>query len=225
LSDRSGYIVERHAVVVSPSAAVAAQLSSRREAVADRRTVLVVANATATTDPGVLNGAETETNEVAQFYSRSLRLVRDEATIDSFRRYAPAANVIHIATHGAMNAGSQGGGALLLSDGRLDSQTIASMRLPHTCAVVLAACESALGPTRAEGTISAARAFLAAGVPAVIATLWQIDDTASAQFFPRIHRNLARGVAAATAVREAQIESIRRGESPAMWAAVQCIGI
>jgi CHAT domain-containing protein len=220
----SGYLVERHAIVVSPSAAAFSQLTSRKGALAARRTVLVVANPTTTTEPGVLSGAEMEANDVAQFYSRSTRLVRDDATIASFRRYAPAADVIHMATHGATDAAWRGGGALLLSDGRLDSQMIASITLPHTYAVVLASCDSALGPKWAEGMISAARGFLAAGVPSVVATLWQIDDAASAQFFPRIHRDLARGVAAATAVRQAQIESIRRGESPALWAAVQCIG-
>jgi CHAT domain-containing protein len=212
----SGYLVERHAVVVSPSAAVYAQLASRKDRRSPRRAVLVVANpATRNADP--LTGAETEANHVAQLYSNSRRLTRAEATVDAYRRYAPSADIIHMATHGAL-------GALLLTDGRLDSQTIASIALPRTSAVVLAACDSARGPARAEGTISAARGFLAAGVPAVVATLWKIDDRTAARFFPRVHRDLARGVHAAAAVREAQIEAIEKGQSTALWAAVQCIG-
>jgi CHAT domain-containing protein len=216
LSAGSAYLIERHTVVVCPSAAVYAQLAFRNSARAARPSVLVFANP-ATTDSAPLTGAEAEADNVAQFYANSHRLTRTEATVHAYRRYAPSADVIHMATHGAL-------GALLLADGRLDSQTIASIALPRTHAVVLAACDSARGPARAEGTISAARGFLAAGVPAVVATLWKIDDRAAAQFFPRVHRDLARGLHAAAAVREAQIEAIQRGQSTALWAAIQCIG-
>lgn len=216
LSEGDRYLVERLAVVVSPSAAVYAQLASRKDDHAARRSVLVVANpATGDTEP--LTGAEAEANDVAQLYLQSRRLTRADATVRAYRRYAPSAEIIHMATHGAL-------GALLLADGRLDSQTIASIALPRTRAVVLAACDSARGPARAEGTISAARGFLAAGVPAVVATLWKIDDRTAARFFPRVHRDLVRGVHAAAAVRRAQIEAIRSGQPPALWAAVQCIG-
>ena len=96
----------------------------------------------------------------------------------------------------------------------------------HTRVVVLAACSSARGEERAgEGGISVARAFLAAGVPNVIATLWPIDDAAAADFFPRVHRHLAAGVAPAEALRAAQLECIQRREAPlGIWAAVQILG-
>lgn len=222
LPSGNGYLIQRHEIVVSPSVAVYTQLASRKRSATARRTALVVANPT-TNDEEALTGAEVEANGVARLYAHSRLLLRADATVDAYRRFAPAADVIHMGTHGVEKT-SRGGGALVLSDGMLDSKTIASVALPHTRAVVLAACDSARGLARAEGTISAARGFLAAGVPAVVATLWKIDDGRAAQFFPRLHRDLARGVAAATAVRAAQTESIERGESPALWAAVQCIG-
>ena len=215
------YLVHRHEILVSPSAAVYAHLASRKRGTAARLTALVIANPA--NDAGALTGAEAEANDVAALYAHSRLLLRDEATFEAYRRFAPAADVIHMGTHGREST-RRGAGALLLSDGMLDSKTIASIELPHTRAVVLAACDSARGPARAEGTISAARGFLAAGVPAVVATLWKIDDGRAAQFFPRLHRDLARGITASSAVRAAQIESIERGESPALWAAVQCIG-
>lgn len=222
LSTGSSYLIERHAIVVSPSASVYAQLASRKVRPGKPENVLVVANP-ATANMNVLTNAETEAAEVVRLYPHSRRLMRSDATVEAFRVYGPTADIIHMATHGVTKPRA-GSGALVLTDGFLDSQTIASMDLPRTRAVVLAACDSARGPARAEGTISAARGFLAAGVPAVIATLWQIDDGSAAQFFPRVHEDLARGVAAAAAVRRAQIESIRSGEMPSLWAAVQCIG-
>jgi len=222
LTAGDSYLVERHEIVIAPSAAVYAQLASRPRAAGSPQAALIVANATPDA-AGALSGAENEAADVARLYGHSRQLLRSEATVDAYRRLAPAADVIHMGTHGlALTAG--GGGGLLLHDAVLDSKTIASIPLPHTRTVVLAACDSARGPARAEGTISAARGFLAAGVPAVVATLWKIEDRSAAQFFPRLHRELARGIPAATAVREAQIESLERGEPPAQWAAVQCIG-
>lgn len=219
LPDGGGYLVHRHEIVVSPSAGVYAALASRTRAATARKSALIVANPV--TSDGTLIGAESEAAGVARHYAESRRLLRGDATIDAYRRFAPAADVIHMATHGVT---SRPGGALLLSDGMLDTKMIASIELPQTRVVVLAACDSGTGPARAEGTLSAARGFLAAGVPAVVATLWKIDDRTAAQFFPRLHRDLARGVDTAAAVRAAQIESIDRGESPALWAAVQCMG-
>lgn len=219
----TGYLIQRHTIVVAPSVAVFSRLAARKGGAAPRRSVLVVANPN-TGNAAALAGSESEADDVARLYSQSRQLLRADATVQAYRRYAPSADVIHIATHGTTEMTSRGGGALLLSDGRLDSQTIGSIALPRTRAVVLAACDSARGPARAEGTISAARGFLAAGVPAVVATLWEIDDRQAAEFFPRVHRELAHGAAAAAAVRKAQIESIERRQPPALWAAIQCIG-
>ena len=210
LQTASGYLIERYDLVIAPSAGVYAKLAARNAS--SSQSVLVLANPSTQ-----LIGAEAEAERVSQLYAHSHQLLRGDANVRAYRRYAPSADIIHLATHGD-------GGELLLTDGRLDSQTIASIALPRTRVVVLAACDSARGPERAEGTISAARGFLAAGVPAVIATIWPIDDGASARFFPRVHRELARGAGAAAAVRDAQRESIERKESPAVWAAVECIG-
>ena len=62
------------------------------------------------------------------------------------------------------------------------------------------------------------------GVPTVVATLWPIEDEASAEFFPVLHQQLTRGMPPAEALRAAQIEWIRRGNSTSLWASVQIIG-
>jgi CHAT domain-containing protein len=69
-----------------------------------------------------------------------------------------------------------------------------------------------------------ARAFLEAGAPSVISTRWAIGDDGAAGFFPLFHRELARGVPPVHALRAAQLEAIRRGIPPSIWAAVECMG-
>jgi len=179
---------------------------------------------------GRLSAAEREAEAVSHLYGRTVILRHDAATPESFLREAADANVIHFAGHAVASTGGRDGYLLLTghdsNNGRLDLKRIASIRLPRTSVVVLAACGTAEGEIRStEGTISAARAFLAAGVPTVVATLWPIEDEASADFFPVLHQHLARGMAPAEALRATQIEWIRRGDhSTSLWASVQVIG-
>jgi CHAT domain-containing protein len=62
-------------------------------------------------------------------------------------------------------------------------------------------------------------------VPSAVATLWPISDELAALFFPRLHEKLAAGLTPAEALREVQLDAIRRKDIPAsLWAAVQVIG-
>lgn len=224
------HLIEDHRVVVSPSAAVYGLMSSRSIlADHDLRLLLVAGARSRVADIGYLSGAEREATAIQAVYRHVVKLSPNEASRQEFWLRSVDVDVIHFIGHASADATR--GAALLAvnSDGsedRLDVHDISSLRLPRTRAVVLAACDTANGADRGpEGTISIARAFLASGVPSVIATLWPIDDRAAADFFPRIHRHLAGGVSAAEALRLAQIESIHRSDVPPfLWAAAQTFG-
>ena len=98
------------------------------------------------------------------------------------------------------------------------------MDLRRTRLVVLAACTTAGGAIRrGEGILSLARPFLAAGVPSVVATLWDIDDHASVAFFADFHARLAAGGQPARALRAAQLSAIAT-TLPSVWAAPILVG-
>ena len=231
LIDASGrYVVEQHTVVTSPSAKVFSHLSARRMPDDRDLQLLVMAGPSAANgELAPLTATAGELEAVASMYAGTVRLGENGGDPAVFAARAAGADVIHFGGHA--DADNPGGAALLTvrgkgGDDRLDVREIAGMRLRQTRTVVLAACGTARGQTRpGEGTISVARAFLAAGVPSVVATLWPIEDTPAAAFFPRLHEHLARGVAPADALRAAQLEWIRRKDAPpGMWAAVQLIG-
>ncbi|HJQ41100.1 MAG TPA: CHAT domain-containing protein [Thermoanaerobaculia bacterium] len=230
LVDASGrYVVERHAVVISPSAAVFARLHARRRMDGRDPQLLVVTGPSAREgDVMPLTEARDEIQAVISEYGVTKRLERKGGDPAVFSAQATGADVIHFAGHAE---GDGTGDAALLTagssgDDRLDVREIAQMHLAQTRTVVLAACNTARGEQRlGEGTISVARAFLAAGVPSVVATLWPIEDRSAATFFPRLHHHLARGAAPADALRATQLEWIQRYDAPpGMWAAVQIIG-
>lgn len=232
LVDRSGrYLVEQRAIVVAPSAAVFVRLAERRARPSQRLHLLVVGGPPAGEgDLQSLAAVQRETMSVATAYGELATIAPKDVDAAAFERRAATSEVVHFAGH-TMTTDEGRDAALVVSRsagpaGRLDVRNIASMSLPRTRVVVVAACSSARGEERAgEGGMSVARAFLAAGVPSVMATLWPIDDAAAASFFPRVHRHLAAGVAPAEALRAAQLESIQQRDAPLdMWAAVQVLG-
>ena len=227
LVDPSGkYVIERYSVVIAPSAAVFARLAARPQPVPrEPRLLLISGPAGREGDLRQLTSAQREANAVTAVYHHAPDVVSDGWDAATFERRAAHADFIHFVGHAELPSGGRGG-ALVTEGGSFEVRSIASLRLRHTRAVILAACGMARGQHRGgEESISIARAFLAAGAPSVVATLWPIDDDPAAEFFPRLHHYLADGLSPADAVRAAQLEWIRKRDAPpGLWAAVQTIG-
>ncbi|HYC62928.1 MAG TPA: CHAT domain-containing protein [Thermoanaerobaculia bacterium] len=214
------YLVETHVVVVASSMS---EYVRRREQPrnADRagNLLLITASSAEGRDLDLLYATQYERDAIAALYPYGRKLITQ--TVANFEKNAAAADVIHFAGHAiAPNDGSIA--ALVSSEGSpvlLSANDIAAMRLRNTRVVILAACSTD------ASTSSLARAFVHAGVPSVVGTLWPIEDAAASQFFPRFHEYLVRGESPADALRATQLEWIRRpNASPGMWAAVQVIG-
>lgn len=88
--------------------------------------------------------------------------------------------------------------------------------------VVLSACRTALGrEVRGEGLVGLTRGFLYAGASRVVASLWSVQDQATAELMRRFYGNLLRGAtpAAALSAAEREMASAERWSNPYYWAA------
>ena len=139
--------------------------------------------------------------------------------------------VIHFATHGLLNSEHPELSGLVLSlvdkdgnleDGFLRMHEIYNLNLPADL-VVLSACQTALGKQiKGEGLVGLTRGFMYAGAQRVVASLWQVDDLATAQLMKSFYRGmLVEGLRPAAALRAAQMETQKqkRWSSPFFWAA------
>jgi CHAT domain-containing protein len=149
-----------------------------------------------------------------------------EATADAIRGSVQRFDALHIATH-ALRDSESGEPALVLADGLLSTseiETMISARLGSL--VVLAACSTSRGRSSMDGNLSLARAFVAAGASAVVASLWDTDDRDAQFLFKRFYEELARGATAADALHVAQLSLLRRDSNvrPRRWAAYQIWG-
>ena len=234
------YLVERVPLMFAPSVAVHIACSRNAERLAASRPwgTLVVG------DPGFnearfrmqrLSGGRVEADAVAAAYPQRRLLTARDATRERFLAEAVESSIVHYAGHAVTNTTQPFRSFLLFApseslsdDGALYVSDIARMRFRRTRLVAIAACSTSIDQTKGrEGSLTIVRSFLAAGVPAAIGTLWDIDDNASIQLFSALHRFIATGASPEEALRSAQIEMIRGGTTssqPAHWASVILTG-
>jgi CHAT domain-containing protein/tetratricopeptide (TPR) repeat protein len=224
-------LLQKYAIVVASGAAVFAVAAERRAALTAKPShAVVLSSSPPAGDPMALVFVEAEARRIAELYRSSSRIPEDAAQFDELSRLAPEADVLHFGGHAVGDdRGFEAASITLRQDGserRVGPSEIAKLRLRRNATVVLAGCSTGRGVRRAaEGVVSVAYGFLSAGAPSVIATLWPINDKDAAIFFPRLHRRLTEGMRPAEALREAQRESIQRGDVPmSLWAAVENFG-
>jgi CHAT domain-containing protein/Flp pilus assembly protein TadD len=167
-----------------------------------------------------------------------------------FREAATEANVkvpqrlssyrmIHFSTHGYVNEARPRFSGLVLSlspnssaektnppteDGLLAAYEIFNLKL-NADLVVLSACETGLGKeVKGEGLMSLTRAFMYAGSPSVVVSLWNVNDESAADLMIRFYRHLQAGKTKSEALRQAQLETIRDNGFPFFWAPFVLIG-
>lgn len=239
------FMVEDFALSLAPSATLAvAALERERSLGAGREfgSPLILGNPRF--DPDVFHGlrrlpnAEEEARTLAALYGTT-PVLGEAATRTRFLEQLPRAEVVHFAGHTVEMGRVPEDRSLLFAqdlgspapEGSLVSaRQLAAFSLPRTRLVVLGGCSTTAGPVLAsEGPMSLARPFLAAGVPAVVGTLWNVDDRVAKKIFLSFHRFWKGGDDAAAALRKAQLELIQELESRRIsldkWAGFQLIGL
>lgn len=91
--------------------------------------------------------------------------------------------------------------------------------------VVLSACETGLGQlSTGDELVGLQRAFLYAGSPAVVTTLWKVDDRASFALMREFYDQLAK-LDAGQALQAAQRAAMKEFPHPFAWAAFGLTGV
>ncbi len=137
--------------------------------------------------------------------------------------------ILHIATHGLLNSQHPELSGIVLSlvnergeleDGFVRLHEIYNLRL-NADLVVLSACQTALGKeVKGEGLVGLTRGFMYAGAARVMASLWSVQDRATAELMKRFYQELMiKGQRPAAALRSAQVSMWKEHRAPYYWAA------
>jgi CHAT domain-containing protein len=234
------FLIQDHPILAAPSATLYLRSLDRdRELMLQPlRAALIVA------DPSVdhrlfpnlqaLPGARDEASTVSRILHHSVVLVGEQATLPGFLARAGSASFVHFAGHAVADVQYPLLSRLLFTPtgadhGVLYAREIFHQRFARTRLVVLAACRGAAPLfVGGEEVSSLAAPFLVTGVPAVLASRWNLDDRDSLPFFRGFYSHLAAGEDAATALRSVQLELLAardaRQRSPARWAGFDLLG-
>lgn len=242
------YFIEDYSLSYSPSSAIfiACLQRSGDMAAAEAERLLSVgdpvfdhAEFPSLTD---LPSAASEAKRVASFYRRSLYLTGRNATRARVMKEMSNSDVTHLALHSVVDEHSPGRSKLVLARGLpeevggssgtgvLEAQEIYNLSLPKTRLVVLSACQTGVGHYYGgEGVASIARAFVAAGVPQIVASLWPVDSSSTSELMVNFHRyRTQEKLGPAEALRRAQLDMLRgtkaQYQRPYFWAPFIAIG-
>jgi len=218
-------LVDRYVVEYVPSASVWLRLRGRPAAPAPSGVLALAPRAAA------LPGSEAEVAAIGRIHGAQARvLVGAGATERAFRALAPEQGIIHLATYGVLNKHNPlfsfielgaGGG----EDGRLEVHEVFGLTL-NARLLVLSACQTGVGAGAladvppGDDWVGLVQGFLFAGASNVLATLWPVQDVATARLMERFYTELAAGRPEAEALAEAQRAASREAGTahPFFWA-------
>jgi CHAT domain-containing protein len=173
---------------------------------------------------GVAPHIETEIAGIRRALPAGRTLLGSDATVAAFKRRAPRAGILHIATHGVFRDDNPSFSALRLADGWLGMGEIGGLGL-RADLVTLSACETGRAQVLTGDEVAGlAREFLAAGVPTLHASLWRVNDRSTAEYMNEFYADLRAGAAPASAMRTAALAVRSRYRHPYHWAAFAVLG-
>jgi CHAT domain-containing protein len=213
-------------VTVAPSLAV---LQASQVAPQSNRQFLLVGGTLPT--GGLKPLPDREIQDIQQLFPtvHTLALEGANATPQRFLASSPGEfSLLHISAHAFANRESPLDSYIALtpdpthSDGRLYAHDLKDLILKNDDLVTLSVCEGAGGKSLpGEGLIGLTWALLSTGTRSVVAGLWKVSDTATAEFMRTFYYHLSKHEDAAKALHDAKIEMASKRPSPYYWAAFQ----
>ncbi len=182
---------------------------------------------------------EKEVQNITQIFQakkqdKIVLLLREQADENNLKLgLERGARCIHLASHSFANVKQPKFSGIACSnnpayesDGTLVVGELYNLNIPASL-VVLSSCESGKGKLlQGEGQLGLNRAFLYAGVPNVLFSLWKVNDQATSDFMSHFYRAMLQGQSYAAALRAAKLKLLADPvtASPNLWSDFLLIG-
>ena len=181
-----------------------------------------------------LPGAEAEVTGLTSLISGD-QFIKSRATRQMFLKNAEKYDILHLAMHTILNDTLPLYSKMVFSadsskkeERTLNTYEIYNLKLKSDM-VVLSGCNTGSGKLqKGEGVMSLARAFLYAGCPSIIMTLWSVEDASSSDIMIEFYRNIKNGYSKDEALRRAKITYLTKADAlkahPHYWLGYVSIG-
>ena len=159
---------------------------------------------------------------------KGLRLIGKEATKKAFLDDLNKYPVIHLATHAVSDISDPAASFVAFypasgkpADDCLFLDELYGLSMDSCKLMIISACETGNGQMiKQEGIMSLSRAFMYAGCPSTVNSLWKADDDATASILKKFHEELETGMTKSAALQQAKLDYIRKNplhRNPAYW--------
>lgn len=227
------YLIESYTVSYLPSASVLKYAREKNRG--NHADLFAVANPK--TDLAPLPAAELEAREVSALFRKKEVLLGRAATKTKFKSDGPRYDLLLLSTHGEMIEADPLKSNLRFTptpqdDGKLTVSEIFDMEVKANL-VTLSACETGLargakgGFPQGDDLVGLSRAFIHAGAPSVVASLWKVSDESTVEMMRSFYRNL-QTMPKAEALRQAQLglakSNAMTSSHPYFWAPFILVG-
>jgi CHAT domain-containing protein/tetratricopeptide (TPR) repeat protein len=208
-------LIEDHAISYTPSASILRFVLRRPRSDAGEALVIGYPDRP---DEVPIEHTRVEAEAVADVLGCTAMTGVDASCVEAARQM-PQARLVHIACHHRFDAGRPMHSALLLTDCDLTAQRLLELRLSADL-VTLSACQSGVSRRRpGDELLGTLRALIYAGTRAVVVSLWNADDVATAQLMSDFYRTFVQeGVEKREALRRAEMALREMHPSGALWA-------
>jgi tetratricopeptide (TPR) repeat protein len=217
------FLIDDYVVSTTPSGTVLALLSRRAQS-GSSLPALVLSQSSVDGFP-LLRKSVREVAEVAQLLSVEANL---NATETQLRSNIEGKGVLYISAHATMDQSAPLYSAIYLgkdsqNDGRLEVREIYELDLSKTQLVVLSGCDTGSGGSGEDfGLFN--RAFLTAGAQQIVASLWSVDEQATADLLTAFIQAWKNGVREDEALQQAMLATRQRYPEPYYWASFVLTG-
>jgi len=181
---------------------------------------------------GTLPYSEKEVKEIKKIYRKNARIfIGNDAKESTIKENVSYPDILHFACHGIFDSDHPMYSCLKLTpdandDGRLEVSEIFNLKLKPAYLVTLSACDTKLGKMyHGDEIVGMSRAFIYAGTPSIVASLWKVDDYYAAKFMTVFYKALKKNdkIDALDIARKTMIKKYGK-RHPYYWAAFVLIG-
>jgi len=180
-----------------------------------------------------LNFSTLEVEQIKNYFPSSL-FIGERATKANFVKNAKDASILHLAMHTFVDDENPMYSKLLFTydtatqEGLLNTYELLNLELNAELAV-LSACNSGDGELhKGEGVMSLSSGFQYAGVPAIVMSLWEVNDRFGSMVIANFYKYLSQGYAKNTALHKAKMEVLKQGNAlyahPYYWSGLSLLG-
>ncbi|MBN2274716.1 MAG: CHAT domain-containing protein [Bacteroidales bacterium] len=223
----SNFLIEKFNIFYTPSANVYGFCKIKEYHPAKQILAMALGNLELKEFSG-LPGTKQEVEQIQNVFNDITVKYENESTETFAKNNASSFRYIHLATHGLLDAKQPLYSYLLFApsesdDGFLTVNEVFGLNL-NASLVTLSACQTGMGDlSQGDELIGFSRAFLYAGTPAMIVSLWSVADQPTALLMKTFYRNLEIH-SPQEALSMAQREVMKQYPAPFYWAPFQLIG-